>query len=410
METPVIEAPQSTAAAPAAPTAAAAPQPNVSPEPSSITTYISSLTQASPESTTQTGNLPPSGSVPEQDPALQQSQSNTIEQIAAEYGLNPNDPKHRQILEKLAPTDPQPAAAAASQPQEPVFDISVFESELLNGIIIPEPPSNTATPPTTEHAQPVSTAAQPVAPGPGQTQGNPSDLFNDGFTWNDPSEAYKEKSEAWDSGDLERYQKVDLGIQQRVIAATVPHFVQPLIAELKELRSIVHEIAPDFKKNLANAQLIEAKEHAMNTLAYSKDGKPRPGFENFLDMWKDPEDKATIKIGDEVLPAKPINRIVAQNPWIRNIQDSDPNPVVRQRKTMAMQLMAAYKIYRHESVKPLTPSAAAEIFDAGRTASQQSRRNDPVQPQTNRPAASLQPTPTANSAVGIWFREMGIPI
>jgi hypothetical protein len=246
-----------------------------------------------------------------------------------------------------------------------------------------------------------------TAPAPGQSQGTPS--FNDGFTWKDENEAYATLEEAWNNGDKETYQKADMAIWHRNFQAVIPHVVQPLVKELQELRSIVQEIAPDYREKKAIAQATEASTHAARTLVYDAAGKIRAGMDQFLNMWDAPKDGATVILGGVAQPATPINTILAKHSWIGDIQDSDPNPIARERKTFAKRFMAAYQIFRNQQVTPLTNSAAAQIFDAGKQASSEARLRTTQPTRPAAPSSMPQPASPSSDLAGL-LGNMGVRV
>jgi len=387
--------------APAAPAASPAPAAGPQIVDNSAAAYLNTVFSGSQEPVPQGANpaaQPPA--VPAEPtspsaPAAEPPKGLDYAQLASQHSLDPNNAVHRQLLDQLY------ASSVAAQPgtvsQAPNIDLAAFEDVLLAGIQQPAAPPAAPQPPA---AQPPNAAApNPANPQASvQTQGNPSQ-YDDGFTWKDETEAYSTLAEAWDKADIPTYQKASQALFARNYFSMSGPIVQPLIEKIKALEQTINEIAPDFRQNKSQARLLQNQEAAYRSIRYDSAGAPRQGFEDFEELFVAPKDNATVKGPDgNAVPATPLNRIVAENPWIANIRVEDPNQDVAARKTFLQMYTAVLRLYRASKQPPVTPAAARTAFEAGRTAAQTNNSTDTARQLINTPGAPQPPQPLASYA------------
>lgn len=337
---------------------------------------------ASVESQLPTGepNVQQPAGTPNQDgapaAAVAEAPKVDLETIAREYGLDLSNQQQRGAAERLLS---QQAGAQEARPTEPVvIDTNKLNEALMAGISMPAAdPNPVAAAPA---QQPPVTA--PVPPNanaqPGQPQGNPQDPFGDGFTWKDEKDAMAAFDAAFESRDVEAMGKVQRGLFMRMMAPVVMSFQQ----KIAELESQLGEVTPEFRQTKQQRQLDESVNVAKQSL--------RAQLPDFDQMFVAAEGQS-IQIDGNQVPATPLNRVIAMNPWIMNIVVEDANPVVSQRKTYAARYEAAYRTWKATSAPILTPEAAKTVFTAGQQAAAVSQQNKVRQSIT----APGTPTPVA---------------
>jgi hypothetical protein len=346
----------------------------------SAESYLSDLTASTPSASTMFG-------APQQQAAAQGAEQPATEDPRyAEYGLDPKNVAHQRLLQQMS------GGSASAEEHSALPSLSDVEAVLLAGITSTQQDSAPAKP--TAAGEPQGAAATPndaAAP----DQGNSS--FNDGFTWQNVAEAYETLNQAWNADDKELYGKASQALFDRNLHARVAPVLVEYERRIAELSQQIQEIAPHVKNATQEVERQSAYEQVHRAIKFDQAGQPRKGMESFDLMFESPKDGAVVEIDGNKIPATPINKIIAANPWIMKIREEDPNPKVATRKTLWTQYTAAYDLFRKQQspVKPLTPAVASQLFEAG----QQAARTTPIPARQaitapgatiNNPSASAQ--------------------
>ena len=291
------------------------------------------------------------------------------------------------------PAEATPAAPVEEQPETP-FDMAAFEASILADLGQTADPQPVApVVPPVPPAAPVVPAAAPVAQTPAQapqSQGNP---FDDGFTWNSEVEAYKDLDAAINTlqpdgtVDVSKFAKVNQAIIHRNIIGTVSPLVAKIEALERELAEIrpVKEYVPRLQEQDNQARLARNEEIVRTELT-----KAVPQLAELL---KPPADGSTVLVNGIPVPATGINKILADFPYILNIQVNEPHPDRRQRLELAKIYNEAYRLHTrlNGSMRPVKVPAAAPPAVAAPPAQQRQVQQEAVQVAINAPGSAPPP-------------------
>lgn len=286
-----------------------------------------------------------------------------LEEVAKAEDLDLKDPSQRAFAEKLAAReqkirDLQAQQSGQGEPEE--YALTEFEKEALGA---EEQPQSTA-------------AAEQAAPAGQQNNAGPVRYGDIGDSWKGPDDAYNAEAQAWsdiqkdvEAGkppDMRRLHDIKLAQFVRMAdSILIPHLGQriPVIVQQgveKLLQERLGNIMPKLEESLAERQFAAAKEASLTDLEKVK------GFEKVRDLYKVGEGKVKFRdpaTGQEAeFPNTPLNRIIAKNPDILNIQVPHKDPAIAQRLTTTARLRAAM---RYHNAQRIAPAAAKNIMAAG---------------------------------------------
>lgn len=271
-----------------------------------------------------------------------------IAQLAAEYGLNPADPKHQALLAKMAA---QQSAAQEQQGAEQTFAAD-DEYEKLEKAIFADEAQPAAQPPA---AIPQG-QQQPPGPPP-LPPGKFGDILDDTNTMDEAMERW---SQAWTPDDDG---KIDL---KRAGAIMNAFFVRQFSAIA--MPAVHNAISMRMQHDLGDAiaffrQQSEEGHRAQLYKGVIEKMSHQNGYEKIGELFEPLSDK-TIKVRSMDASDTRINRILQSNPWILNIEMKDQNPDKALQKTHLARLQAV--MAQHKKSEAAVPiKDARKLVESG---------------------------------------------
>lgn len=304
--------------------------------------------------------------------------------LAEQYGLDPSDPAQARTLRRLAHKEMmiqklqgQGPANAAGQP------LTEFERSLIEQSKQSKEPGQEAKPPE---------AAKPTA-APPETPLRYGDI---GDTWKSPEEAYQQWEEAFNKNDYARMDEIQRAQSVRWFDKDVlPKLgklfdfrIQQMIGQFrdKELGSVLQPI----KQTLEQRQVADDAEFALRQLESTE------GFDSIRNLLKT-EEGPDIEINGELFKNTPMNRIVADNPWIGNIRVDHADPSTARRLTMIERYRAAHSIQAKQKPSGLAPEVASDLVKAGATMASRTP-NDRVRQSLNAGSGASSSAPKGSNS------------
>lgn len=299
----------------------------------------------------------PAPAEPEADPATQakpeqadqpkaeaKSKQQTIEEMAAQYGLDPKNAAHRKILTDLA------AATKRNSDKDQYID-QLRSGSLLGDLMGGEDTEQPPAPPEPAKANP---SEQPKAAAPGQP------VFGDiGDAWKRPEDGQTALIEALNAGDVRSAHEIQQAMFVRNMAQFGPVLTQ-MVNHMLEQR--IGPLEPIVKAQRDSAAQNEGLESARTQVMGLSDGRG----EMFRSMTK-PDNPEPLEVDGQRLPNTPLNRILMEYPHILKLREQHANPKEAARLTALAQYEAAMTIYhRQQQQRTAAPEAGQKLVQAGK--------------------------------------------
>ncbi len=286
----------------------------------------------------------------EDTPAVEaQEPDQRLKDLATEMGLDPANPRDRELLEKMAA---KLAPDEKPQDEAPETELTEYEKSLLKPKEAGAPETKPATTPETPQAK-----VQPRI----------------GDDWQRAEDAYKALQEAYGNGDD---QPTDLS---KVVA--IEHEMFDRRFEARALPAVEKAVERMLKERLApmlpaieRLQQKEANERNYD-FAVTELSKLK-GFEDLPKLYE-PVDGNKLHFGGKAWPNNPINQVYAKYPELLKIQVKHEDPEAAARLSNMERLRAVVKHWREMSAskaangKTIPATAAKDLVKAG--AEQQKR-------------------------------------
>lgn len=276
----------------------------------------------------------------EEDGEPEQAQEDVdaeIAQIAEEYGIDPETLKGlsmAQIVKKLT-------ESAQQKPEQPSTEIN-----WMDGL------EDAAAKP----------AVEPEAqPDPAAAEAKPDDQPDIGAAWKSQADAVNDMNDAFAEGNWEKVGEIQNAIFKRQMFGMGVPFIQQLVNKaIEDFRGELGDVVPRVRQTIQQQQLNADKDWVLTNIR--KDSKKDAAL---LDAMFKAEDGKEIEFNGQKWPATPYNEILAANPWMLKIRETDDNPRIAQRKTIHARMMAALSRFREMQGGNLKPEKAKELVEAG---------------------------------------------
>lgn len=177
-----------------------------------------------------------------------------------------------------------------------------------------------------------------------------------------PEAAYAEFANAVANGEFQRASQIEEQIFGIRMAQMAPQIQQMIQAEAQKIvEQSVGDVLPVVRQSVEAQQRENDREAAISELE-------RSGETGIRDLFK-PQGEADIEVGGQRFTDNLANRIVAENPWIRNIEVPHADPRTAQRLTLISRYRAISQIAKlRQASQPAAaqPAAApsAQVADA----------------------------------------------
>jgi len=276
-----------------------------------------------------------------------------IAQYAKEEGLDPTQPKDLRLMRRLAEKELhiRRSKSAPSETQKGAMDLV---NELFD-----EPKAETEGKPPAE-AKPKAEAAEEEA--------DPVFTLADSFkSSTDAEQAYmdliadasatsEQIARAGDAAFVYRMRKALPAIDE-IVEARVRAALDPYITDLAPVLSQSKQAAMSAEREGVIDRLKSRPEYAEIDTLFAK------------------QSEQTLEIDGGTFPDTPLNRAIAEAPWIMQIKVEDPNLSAEQnrKRTLAQRYAAAWKIAKSQqnSIDPKTREGLVEIGAAAERNKQQ---------------------------------------
>jgi len=243
----------------------------------------------------------------------------------------------KQITELLARVTKKEEAAAA--PAAPADSLTPFERTLR------EPPAPQPQPAVQPPAQPAAPQPQPVAQPAAQPQPEMPEYLRT------PEAAYNEFATAMAEGNFAKAHEVQQNIFQLQMRAFAPNIQQLVQSEAQRLvQEQLGDVIPVMRQQTAARQVEQNREFAIQQLEQG-------GVQDIRAMFKADSDQPLVVDGQEY-DNSPINRAMAQYPWLTRITVPHQDPTTAQRLTLIERYRAAVQMARGS--QPAVPTAQAQ--------------------------------------------------
>ena len=277
----------------------------------------------------------------------------TAESLAKEYGLDPNNPAHRKIIDRML-EDARVRAIAEKRVADGQDYIKTLQEKISQGDYFAKLERNLfqdGKPPQQETAprQPQQRGDRPPQPQAMQ--------YGDGFDhWQSAEDAQKEYAKAWEEGDLRRAGDIQMALNARWFH----HSVEPyLLQRIHE--SIESRVGPVLQKD-RQLQEREAEEDArMEAIeAIKRD----PDMAKLIDEMFKPD--GTVEYRGQQVPGNAIWKMLKDNDWIMDIKVDGKTPREAHRATWARRYLAMARLYMREKQQAtISTEKGKEIFNTG---------------------------------------------
>jgi len=291
-----------------------------------------------------------------------------IQQFAKETGLNPNDPGQRKTLKRLADKEAfieqqkatiKDLESKVSKPDEDA--LTEFERKLFKD---DEPKKD-------EEAKPIADSRdEPVLP-----------------QWDTPEQAYKAQVVAWEKmqqGDFSAIADVDNRMFGLRLQGSEPYLKQAFANFLEET---IGPILPDMHQAVSERRGQQALNTAVAEVSKQK------GYEDVKSLYTPVSDEPLITPDGTELQNTPINRVLQENPEIRDIRVTHTpsgkplSPQDALTATRMAQLRVAYRAWKRSSSDAKTIEKA---FTAGKKANKRDQSDKVRQGLNSGPGARKQ--------------------
>ena len=289
-----------------------------------------------------------------------------IAQFAKEMkNLDPNDPEDLKTLIRVADKELH-IKNLESRGQQPSVDagLTAFERSLQ-----PQQPQQQ------QHPQQPQQQLQPQQP---QPQAPPPARDDAGKNWNSATDAFDDYADAWTgfinaegpaakreaSAKLEAVQEA---IADRQIGARLINFGRLMNDHVNQLldqrlNQQLGDVIPQVRQQLDQQRIADSRDFALRELAATPEYKDI----NSLDK---PDQDNPLRVNGEEFPNTPMNRIIAENPYILQIQVNrgpDGRPLTREaseRLTMIERMRAVAQLHKAQQIDS---GKARSLINAGK--------------------------------------------
>lgn len=244
--------------------------------------------------------------------------------------LDPTTPEGLKILNRMANQEKyiRELKSKAASPQD---GLTEWERSLLKPVAAAQPETTQAKP---EAAATPVTGAQPYFDG------------DPGVAWKGPADAYNELSAAWSKTDAAgnpmpdhaAINRIDLGIFERR-ASEMGYVKAPRVAQLIEqaIQERLGDVLPNIRETVQSQRTQANKEFAVAELSKSAD------WANVAEL-ETVDSKDPLVFEGESFPNTPLNRILATNPEILDINVKHKDADTAERLTYLARFRAAARI------------------------------------------------------------------
>lgn len=265
--------------------------------------------------------------------------------LAKQFELDPNDPKDAKRLKQLLAmqkriTDKDQHIAKLESGKDEAAEALADLDDLFKE---DEP----------EPAKPAPVAKPPIEQQPnGQQQQqqtgrqNPNEILA-GFRQSEMAEWGRINAdiEAGRQPNYERLNELEARKWEVYAGALLPPVIVPLQQKIAEFEQRIAELAPQVTETVADRRWNSAVDEVQGAILNSKAG------ELFREMHKS-DGGEPIKLNGKVVESTPWARIIAANPEIMKIRETDADPVKADKLTIRARYQAALRIFATQRQKP----------------------------------------------------------
>lgn len=298
----------------------------------------------------------------------------TAESLAKEYGLDPNNPRDRKIIDRML-EDAKIRTIAEKRVvdgqdyikklQEKVSQGDYF-SQLERKLFQPQEkkePPQTSTP---QQAQQQGDRSQPQAM-----------KWNDGFDhWQSPKDAQREYAKAWEEGDEDKAGNIQLAINNRWYRDAVDPYVRDLIR-----REIESRVGPVLQKDHRLQQQQDEEDSRFEALEALKQDSD---MAKLLDEMFE-NDGSTVDLNGQKVPGNAIWKMLKENPWIMDINVNGKTPKDTFRATWGKRYLTMAQLHmRAKQQATISTEKGKEIFESGAKTAKNQVEQDRIRQSMNK--------------------------
>lgn len=314
-----------------------------------------------------------------------------IQKFATEAGLDLNNPREKAIAKRLADKElfirkqnaDMAALRIANKPATTDEGLTEFEKSLR--------PAKETTPPA-----PAPVAApkpgEPAAPAP---NAHPEDA---GSKWTKPEDYLMDLNSAWQANDLPKVHAIETAAWSRrfqsIAGPQIEAYVNQRVAAL--IQEQLGDVVPHVRQTVEQAQRTDSVDFAIQQLSKTA------GFEDIGDLNKE-VDGPPIKFNGEEFRNTPMNKAIAENPWLLQIRVNHADPNTASRLTNLARFRAAHKIVAGGKVPDIK---AKQLMDAGKVAADKAQQDRTRQSLNGGPGAGTSLTPGKGKTGGYVADEL----
>ena len=295
-----------------------------------------------------------------------------LQKILKDLGIsNPDNPEElkkidpMRLLKRVADNESyiEKLKTQGAQPE------AKQELDFTEGLGLPKAPEKK------EGAAAADTPAQQTKQ-EGQPQADAPVLFNDGFDdWKDASQAEQAINDAYAEGDFKKVADMNAALFARrfrfmampsIESAIEKHVNQALSGfREKELGDVLPAVRQTMQQQVEQAD----RDWVLDKLQADPELK-----ETVSQLFRVPEGEEPVEFNGVKYPPTLYNKIVAKNPWLLKIVDTDPNQRVASRKTLHERWRLAAQIAQREAQPQIDPKKAQELVNNGRAVEKRESR------------------------------------
>lgn len=292
-----------------------------------------------------------------------------IQKFAEETGLDPQDSGQRKTLDRLAHKEQhiQTLEAQIRDSKSDAQDDGLSDAER-------------------EIAESYKDEELPKEDTPSEGEKRDAPLFT---KWKGPDDAYKALATAWDKAGKEKDFSGVNEVEQNIFMARLGDskgFLQSIVREA--IQQQFGEMMPDIEATVQTRRADNAREWALTKLSQEK------GYANINEVFKEDPDAESIKLDGDDVGNSALNRILASNPEIMDINVTHVNgkPLSETDALRFTYLRRFRMIGNIHNRGKIDPKAAKKLVDAG-AKMEERKRHDKVRQQLNKgPGARSEAT------------------
>jgi hypothetical protein len=251
-----------------------------------------------------------------------------LQKLAAEFGLNPGDAKHKALLDRMV-AEQGSAQAERGTAQTPDDD----EYERLESLLFEEPPAAEAMPP---NGQAPLQGQLPPPPPQGIRFG---DVLDDTNSFEEALERYRDAWGEDENGNVDLRKAgatMNAFWMRQYVAMGIP-IVQNVISQ--RLQAEFGDALDMLRKHREQSHHDHLYAGVLERLSKLK------GYERIGELFETLSEQ-NIKVRSESVPDTRINRLLRENPWILDIHRNDRNPDKALQKTHLARFQALVKQWK----------------------------------------------------------------